>query len=188
MFAYDLKEVALRLKNLRDMMGVSVAEMAKATDVTPEQYVEYESGTKDFTFNFLYNCANVLECNITEIITGDSAKLNNFTVTRKGEGMPILRENGFNYIHLASNIKDRKGEPFVVTIPFNEELLHLPIETSMHSGQEIDYVLEGHLRVSIDGHIIELNEGDSVYYNSDKPHGLIALDGKDVKIIAVVMK
>lgn len=187
MLAYNLKEVALRLKSLRDLMGVSVEQMAKATSVSKEEYEVYESGKKDFTFNFLYNCANELGCNITELITGDSAKLNHFAVTRKGEGMPIIRNNGFNYMHLAYNMRGRKAEPFVVTIPYSEELEDKPIETSMHNGQEMDYVLEGTLRVSIDGHIVELNEGDTIYYNSEKPHGLIAIGGKDVKIIAVVM-
>lgn len=187
MLSYNLKEVALRLKSLRDLTGVSVQEMAKATDVSEADYEIYEKGEKDFTFNFLYNCANVLGCNITELITGDSAKLNHFAVTRKGEGMPIIRNNGFNYMHLAYNMRDRKSEPFVVNIPYSEQLENKPIETSMHNGQEMDYVLEGTMRVSIDGHIVELNEGDTIYYNSEKPHGLIAVGGKDVKIIAVVM-
>lgn len=187
MLAYNLKEVALRLRNLRDLMDVSVEEMAKATDVSVDEYLIYEKGEKDFTFNFLYNCAGVLGCNITELITGDSAKLSHFAVTRKGEGMPIIRNNGFNYMHLAYNMRGRKAEPFVVTIPYSAELEDKPIETSMHNGQEMDYVLEGTLRVSIDGHIVELCEGDTIYYNSEKPHGLIAVGGKDVKIIAVVM-
>ncbi|MDE6967443.1 MAG: XRE family transcriptional regulator [Clostridia bacterium] len=187
MLSYNLKEVALRLKSLRDLMGVSEKEMAKATDTSVKEYNEYENGEKDFTFNFLYNCANVLGCNITELITGDSAKLSHFAVTRKGDGMPIIRNNGFNYIHLAYNMKERKAEPFVVTIPYAEELENKPIETSMHSGQEMDYVLEGIMRVSIDGHIVELHEGDTIYYNSEKPHGLIAVGGKPVKIIAIVM-
>ena len=68
MLSYNLKEVALRLKSLRDLTGVSVQEMAKATDVSEADYEIYEKGEKDFTFNFLYNCANVLGCNITELI------------------------------------------------------------------------------------------------------------------------
>ena len=55
MLSYNLKEVALRLKSLRDLMGVSVQEMAKATDVKESEYEIYEKGEKDFTFNFLYN-------------------------------------------------------------------------------------------------------------------------------------
>lgn len=170
------------------MMNVSVAEMAEATAVTPEEYLEYEKGEKDFSFNFLYNCANLLECNITELITGDSAKLNHFTITRKGDGMPIIRNSGYNYLHLASNMKDRKAEPFVVTIPYSKEAEEKPIETSTHSGQEMDYVLEGQLRVVVDGHVVELNEGDTIYYNSDKAHGLIAINGKPAKLLAIVMK
>ena len=43
MLSYNLKEVALRLKSLRDLMGVSVQEMAKATDVKESEYEIYEN-------------------------------------------------------------------------------------------------------------------------------------------------
>ena len=185
---FNLKEVALRLKSLRELEGLSIVEMAEATGVTPAEYVASENGESDFSFNFLYNCANKLECNITELITGESAKLTHFTITRKGKGMPIIRNSGFNYLHLASNMRDRSCEPFVVVIPYSSEVEAKEIEVSIHSGQELDYVLEGELLVSIDGHKTVLHEGDSVYYNSDMPHGLIAVGGKDVKILAVVLK
>ncbi len=185
---FNLKEVALRLKSLRELEGVSIVEMSDATGVTREEYLASESGERDFSFNFLYNCANLLECNITELITGESAKLTHFTITRKGKGMPITRNSGFNYMHLASNMRNRSCEPFVVDIPYIKDLESKPIEVSIHSGQELDFVLEGELKVSIDGHITILNEGDSVYYNSDMPHGLIAVGGKPVKILAVVLK
>ena len=185
---FNLKEVAERLKSMRELVGLSVAEMAEAADCSIDEYMLSESGEHDFSFNFLYNCANKLGCDITELIMGDSGKLNCYTITRKGEGLPIIRNSGFNYLHLASNMKDRHAEPFVVTIPYNSELENRPIETSIHSGQELDYVLEGSIKVHVGGHESILNEGDTIYYNSDAKHGLIAVGGKDAKILAVVMK
>lgn len=188
MHQFNLREVAMRLASLRELVGLSVAEMAAATATTVDEYMECERGEKDFSFNFLYNCANKLGCNITELITGDSGKLNCFTVTRKGGGMPIVRNSGYNYLHLASNMRDRKSEPFIVTIPYSQEVENSPIEVSSHSGQELDHVLEGTIKAVVDGHETILHEGDTIYYNSDLKHGLISLGGKDAVILAVVIK
>jgi quercetin dioxygenase-like cupin family protein len=36
--------------------------------------------------------------------------------------------------------------------------------------------------------VYELNEGDSVYFNSDLPHAMKATNGKPCKFLAIVMK
>ena len=55
-------------------------------------------------------------------------------------------------------------------------------------GQEFDYILEGTLRFSHDGRIMDLSPGDSVYYDSGKPHGMYATSKSGCKFIAVVMR
>lgn len=185
---YNLKEVVARLKNLRELLGIDYATMAKNTDMTVEEYQTKESGEEDLSFNFLYNCANILNCDITELITGDSAKLDNFTITKEGKGMPIVRRKGFNYLHIAANLKGRIAEPFVVTVPYDSVADSKDIELNMHNGQELDYILEGKLKVNVDGHIAVLEQGDSIYYNSSRPHGMVATDGKPCKFLAIVMQ
>ena len=132
---YDLQEVVARLKNLRELLGIDYATMAEKTAITVDEYKQKESGKVDLSFNFLYNCANVLNCDITELITGESAKLDNFTITKAGEGMPIVRRKGFKYLHLASNLKGRIAEPFVVTVPYDREADSKEIELNSHAGQ-----------------------------------------------------
>ena len=56
-----------------------------------------------------------------------------------------------------------------------------------HAGQEFDIILSGSLKVQIGEHIEILNEGDSIYYNSSTPHGMIAVGGKDCVFCAVVL-
>lgn len=184
---FNFKEVAVRLKNLRELLEIDPQVLADKAGVSLSDYSNCENGDCDFSFNFIYNCAQVLGCDITELIRGESARLTSFEFNRAGDGMPIIRRSGFNYLHLAANIKGRMSEPFVVTAPFNEGDENKPIALSTHNGQEFDYVLEGSLKVSVDGHEMVLGKGDSVYYDSSKPHGMIAVGGAECKFLAIVL-
>ena len=183
-----IKEIAIRIKELREITEFSVEEMACAAGIPVTEYLDYEAGKKDFNFTFLYNCAEKFGVNITEIITGEDARLNFYALTRAGEGMPIKRRKGFTYQLLAHMFKDRETEPMLVTAPYHEEEQNKPIELRSHEGQEFDYVISGSLKVNLDGIVEVLNPGDSIYYNSGCRHGMIATGGEDCVFIAVVIK
>mgnify|MGYP004502095029 FL=1 len=180
----QLKEVAQRIKSIREIFGFSVEEMAEKTDVTPEEYVEFESGTKDFSFTFIYKCAKSFQVDPTELLQGTSPTLTSYNITRKGGGLPITRLKGQVYKNLASMFKNKMAEPFWVKIPYNENGI---MKTTTHAGQEFDIVIKGTLKVSIDGNEDILHEGDTIYYNSSEPHGLMAIGGEDVEIYAIVL-
>lgn len=184
---FNLAEVANRLKSLRVLLEIDPAILAEKAKVTLEYYLACEEGSTDFSFNFIYNCAEVLGTDITELIRGESARLTSFEINHKGEGMPIVRRSGFNYLHIAANIKGRVSEPFVVTAPYDSAAEVSPIVLSQHNGQELDYILEGSLKVSVDGHESVLNSGDSIYYDSSKKHGMVAVGGNECKFLAVVL-
>ncbi len=180
--------VAQRIKGLREMMNLTPEEMAFATDVSPSEYRKYEEGKRDPTFTFLYKCANRFGVDLSEIVTGNDPKLNFYTVSRKNDGMPIKRREGFLYQHMAAMMKNRTAEPFVVKATYSQEEQNAPIELSQHNGQEFDYVLDGSLKVQLDDHVEVLHEGDTIYYDASHKHGMIAIGGKDCTFLAVVMK
>ena len=113
-----IKEVAERISHLREDLGISVEEMAEITDYSVEEYKKLESGEQDFSFTFIYKCANKFNVEITDLMEGSSPELSGYTVTRKGEGVPIVRRKGFAYNRLASKFKNKTVEPFHVVIPF----------------------------------------------------------------------
>ena len=49
------------------------------------------------------------------------------------------------------------------------------------------YCNEGHLKVQVGEHIAVLGPGDSIYYDSSTPHGMIAVDGRDCLFYAIVL-
>ena len=182
----QLKQIAARLRELRAISGKTAREVASLINLPEETYLECEKGEHDFSFTFLHNCAKVFGVDITSLITGEESRLSGFSVVRAGEGLPLERRRGFRYNHLASYFKGRMSEPFLVHAPYSEEENRRPIVTASHEGEEFDYILSGSLKVNIDGHEEILFPGDAIYYNSAKPHGMIATGGEDCDFLAVV--
>lgn len=180
--------VVEHVKQLRQNCDISVQEMADAVGVSVEEYVAFESGKTDQSFTFLFKCANKLGVDISELVMGDDPKLQFYNVTHKGEGMPIKRRAGFDYIHIAPLLKNRISEPFVVTAKYSTKLEQEPISLSTHSGQELNYVLKGKLKVQLEESIEILEAGESVYYDATRRHGMIAIGGEDCVFLSVVIK
>ena len=184
----QLAEVAQRIRTLREILEISEEEMARNTDVSVDEYRQYELGEKDFSFTFIYKCANHLDVDPTDLISGVSPTLTSYNLTRKGDGLPITRRKGFEYINMAPLFKKKVAEPFYVKMPYSEADQNAPIKLSTHEGQEFDIVISGSMKVQIGEHIEVLEAGDSIYYNSSTPHGMIAIDGKDAEIYAIVLQ
>ena len=182
-----LHEVALRIREMREIVGISEEQMAEKAEVTPEEYRQYEAGKLDFPFTFLHKCALAFHISITDLLEGQSAHLSSYTVTRRGEGTDTARENGIEIQNLAPMFRQKLAEPYWVKYEYSEQQQREPIHLTKHSGQEFDFIMSGSLKVQVGDHVETLGEGDSIYYDSGTPHGMIAVDGRDCLFVAVVL-
>ncbi len=182
-----IQEMAERIRELREIVGLTTQEMADKTGVSESEYISCENGEKDLNFTFIYRCANVLNVNVTEIIEGYSPKLKGYTVTRRENGQKISQAHGMTYYNLAYAFQNRIAEPLYVKSVYSEENANKEIELTTHAGQECDIVVDGHLMVQIGKHKEILGPGDSIYYDSDTPHGMVAVNGKDCIFYAIVL-
>ena len=182
-----LLEVAKRIREMREISGFSVEEMAEKTEVTVSEYNAYENGTEDFPFTFIHKCALAFGLGITDILEGESARLKSYTVTRRGGGRQTAEEEGISIVNVAPMFKNKIAEPYFCRYDYNESLQNKPIHLTKHAGQEFDFVLSGKMKIQIGNNFEELQAGDSIYYNSSTPHGMIAIGGEDVKFIAIIL-
>ena len=143
----QIQMIALRIADLRDILGLTQEDVANRSQVPLEDYIEYEKGEKDFSFSHLFNIAEALGVDISDLLTGESPKLKGYILTRNGKGL----------------VFDRRRQ--VVK------------QAHSHEGQEFDYVLEGYLRIILGGNELLLAPGDSVYYDSSLPHVMYAPEG-----------
>ena len=183
----QLERIALRIRELRQIIGYTPAEMAAKTEVSEEGYLAYESGTVDLPFTFLHKFAKACDIELTDILEGHSAKLSGYTVTRRGEGLTTASEDGITIQDMAPLFRKKLATPYWVTYEYSEELQTLPINTVTHAGQEFDLVIKGAMRIRIGEREEVLREGDSIFFKSSTPHGMIAVDGADCVFLAVIM-
>ncbi len=182
-----LHEIAGRIREMREIADFTQTEMAEKTEVTEQEYIRYENGELDFPFSFLHKCSKVFGIDITALLEGHSAHLSSYTITRKGKGHATAQEDGIEIQNLAPQFRKKIAEPYWVKYEYNEDQQNKPIHLSKHSGQEFDLVMSGRLKIQIGDKIEYLSEGDSIYYNSSTPHGMIAVDGQDCLFVAVVL-
>lgn len=181
----QIQLIALRIRDLRDIIGLTQEEVAEKTGIDIEDYKAYEEGTKDFSFSHLFNIADVLKVDISDLLTGESPKLKGYILTRRGKGLTFDRRKQYHYQHLAYNFSGKFAEPFIVTVEPDQP--GVTKQAHSHEGQEFDYVLEGYLKLILGGNELLLEPGDSIYYDSSLPHVMYALE-EPCKFIAVVIK
>ena len=179
-------DVGRRLRELRTILEISEQEMAIITGVSEQDYRDHEEGKVDFSFTFLLRCAERFGVDISQLVTGHTPKLSSYHLNRANEGMPIRRQGGFEYLYLASLLKNRGVLPFLVKAPPQPE--DTPITLQTHAGEEFDYILKGTLKVQFGDKVEIMHPGDSVLYNSAQPHGELAIGYEPCEFLAVVIK
>ena len=185
--AYKISEMSGRIQDLREIQKLSPEEMAQRTGVSIEEYLDCEAGKSDLNFAFLYRCAQALDVDIVELIEGAAPKLSSYTLTRRGEGQRIEQAHGMVYYNLAANFRNRIAEPLLVNAVYQPDAQYKDIELTTHAGQECDIIISGKLKIQIGEHIVTLSEGDSIYYDSSTPHGMIAIEASGCQFYAMVL-
>ena len=183
----QLHEIAHRIREMREVMGFTEKEMAEKTEVSLGEYRDYEACRMDLPFTFIHKCALAFGIELTELLEGRGARLSSYTVTRRGKGQQTAKEEGISIANLAPEFRHKIAEPYWVRYEYSPELQNKPIHLTKHSGQEFDLIVSGSLLVQVGTNKEVLHEGDSIYYNSSIPHGMIAVDGKECVFCAVVL-
>ncbi len=180
----QLKDIGMRIACMREDCDMTDVELAEKLGVDIETYRSYEKGEIDFSFSFVYNVAEKLGVDVLDIISGTSPTLSTCCVVKKGKGFSVTRDDGYDYKHLAYTFKNKKSEPFLVTVNPDEKT---PVLHS-HEGQEFNYLLSGKLTFYIGDISYEIEPGDSIYFDSGVSHAIKVTGDEPAQFIAVVVK
>lgn len=179
-----IKQVANRLRGLRDAVDMTVEQMAAECEIDIELLKAYESGATDIPVSFLHRLASTFGVELTTLLFGEEPKMQSYYVTRAGKGVKVERTKAYSYQDLAAGFRNRMMAPFIVTVEPS------PCDTVMtlntHEGHEFNYVLEGEIEISISGKALTLKEGDSIMFDARRQHGLRALGNKSARLIAII--
>ena len=168
----EIRQIAERLVGLRDALDLRPEDIASTCNIDLETYLGYESGEKDIPVSFLHQIAKLF---------GYEPRMNSYFLTRKDKGVAVERTKAYKYQSLAAGFANRKADPFMVTV--EPSAPEAPFTLNTHPGQEFNLVLEGSMHLRIGEKELVLNEGDSIIFDSTRPHGMKAID-RQVKFLA----
>ena len=178
------REIGARIRGVRELSELTSEAFAARVGIAPALLAQYETGEIDIPVSILHDVSATFDIGMTELLTGESARLSVYSVVRSGRGIGIDRRKAYDYQALAYNFADRKIDPYLITVlpkPDDE-----PLHMAAHSGHEFHYVLSGNVRVAIGKYGANLSEGDSIYFDSTYPHGLKATGGKPATLLVMI--
>lgn len=174
----------MRLRGLRDVLDLETHQVAEVCGVTLEQYELCESGTVDIPVGMLYSISKHYDVEMSTLLFGQEPHMESYFLTRKGTGAAVKRSKAYKYQSLAAGFARRTASPFMVKVEPNDSS---EVTLNSHEGQEFSYLLEGRMQVTIDNKELILEPGDSIYFDSTRPHAFKALDGKTIKFLTIII-
>lgn len=174
-----------KVRLAREQKGFSVEELGREIGIDADTLARVESGEALLPLGQLIKLTKSLSMSMSDVIAAGEAA---FTIVRADErrahsrfGVSKQKKHGYQYESLAPRKKNRKMEPFIVTLePASAD------EPSSHDGQEFIYVLEGRMEVVVEDTREVLEAGDAIYYDSTSTHLVRAYGDKPAKILAVI--
>ena len=170
----EIRQIAERLVGLRDALDLRPEDIASTCNIDLETYLGYESGEKDIPVSFLHQIAKHYGVELPALMFGYEPRMNSYFLTRT---------KAYKYQSLAAGFANRKADPFMVTV--EPSAPEAPFTLNTHPGQEFNLVLEGSMHLRIGEKELVLNEGDSIIFDSTRPHGMKAID-RQVKFLAII--
>lgn len=177
----QIKQIAQRIRELREILDVDAADLAKQVNVSVAEYNQYENAESDIPIGVIYAVAAALNVDPTVLLTGDAPRMSDYTIVRQGRGVSVERYKGYKFSSLAFNYIGRQFDPMVVDL----EPMENPPELVVHGVQEFNYVLKGTVQLVIGSREFLLEAGDSAFFNPMTPHGQRAVGGP-VKFLTII--
>jgi transcriptional regulator with XRE-family HTH domain len=180
--------IGKRLKELREMQNMSLEQFSKISGIDKDKVKDIEDYKILPDLGMIVKLSKALRIG-TSFLLGEKSGYS-YSVMRKQDRHNIQRFStgsndrpNYQYQSLASGIKDRHMETFLVTLTPDTG----NAELSSHDGEEFLVVTEGAIRVVLGNKEEMLNEGDSIYYLATIPHYVINASVKDKAVIMAVI-
>ena len=183
-------DIGKKIKALRKERKLTLQDVATETGFSPALISQIENNNVSPPIATLSKIARFFDVKMSfffeegegatryEIVRKDDRRVVSRVISKDGTG------HGYTYETLSYRKKNKKMEPFLLTINerAQEETLY------NHEGEEFLLILSGSAEVILDDERFVLEAGDAAYFDSTVKHRLLSKDGKAVQVVAVVTR
>ncbi|HEX3442814.1 MAG TPA: cupin domain-containing protein [Pseudolabrys sp.] len=175
--------IGAKVKHGRMVRGITLKQLAEEAGCSESLLSKIENNKAMPSFGTLHRIAAALGTNVGVLFSAG------------GEGAQIVSRAGERPIIVTDQLRTGKGVQLERLIPYSREYLlqsniHLiapggRTDAISHAGEEIGYVLEGEIELTIDGNRYCAKAGDSFHFRSELPHAYRNIGTKPARVLWV---
>ena len=174
-----LDAIGVRLREERERAGLSQRKLAKRLGLSPSLISQLESGQTKPSVGTLYSIVTELGVSLDSVIRGEEEPPKPRVVADPRPASPVVHPEDRQAIDLASGVRweelnadTEDGIDFLHAI-YEVGGASTPDESLMrHHGREYGYIMSGTLGIQIGFNEYTLEPGDSIAFDSERPHRL----------------
>lgn len=182
-----VKDTGKRVRELRDLKGISMSELAKRTDVSKSMISQIERGDVLPSLSTLEKIAIALDLSIATFFqknVEDSTEAD-FVVKGDKRSKIIIPDSSTVYHVLTPTLQESLEFLMVEFPPCSDETGR---DIFKHQGEEYFYVLDGEMKLTVDEQTRIIKTGDSGCFNSNKKHLYENCKDTPAKVIIIATK
>ena len=162
-------DIGQNIRSFRESKGLSLTKVSELTGFSISFLSQIERNLANPSINSLKKISDALEIQLAYFFTEDEKLPDR-------EKEYIVRSNKRKKLFNS----DSKTELYLLSPSLNNEIELIMIVAQpggssgddyyFHNGEESGVIIQGSLEITLDGEIFTLNQGDSMQFNSNKPH------------------
>lgn len=175
--------MSIRLKQLRKQKHWSLEMLAEQTGLTKSYLSKVERGLSVPSIAVALRLARELGADVEELFS-EQASTTDIVITRANERTPAgtTVPSTLSVQGIASGAAAKRMLPFMV-YPAAE---FAPSAFKDHEGEEFLFVHAGTIEIAFPARTVQLDAGDSLYFNALVPHQLRAIGAQRAEVLVVV--
>lgn len=177
--------IGREVKGFREKLGLTIAELAKAADMSAGMLSKIENGATSPSLASLQALGKALQVPVTALFRGFE-EIRDATFVKAGQGLTIERRGtraGHQYQLLGHSTHGPvMVEPYLITLTQKSDVF----PTFQHAGFEFLYMLEGNVVYRHGDKTYDMHPGDALFFDADAPHGPEDLRQLPARYLAVI--
>lgn len=181
-----MEDLHHRLRALRRQHKLSLDQLAERSGLTKSYLSKVERGLSEPSISTVLKLAQAYDIGVARLLgSAEDGYDESVSVVRSNEREVLTRhgtESEYRYESIAGKRLVKTMDPFIVYPPREHES---PLFSLPHAGEEFMFVLKGTVHVYVGEKNFDLNVGDSIYFDSELPHGIRTISEENAAVLVV---
>ena len=177
--------IGKQVRITRKSAGVTLQQLSKQSLLSASMLSKIENGQISASLKTIQLICHALNISITSLFKQRDKDVEP-TFIKSGNGLTIARagsDESRHYQLLGHNVSGSlKVEPCLITVTSRD----YDFPDFQHKGVEFIYMLKGEMDYYYGTEIYHFQKGDSIYFDSDKPHGPKKIISDECQFLTVI--